>query len=235
MRKSNQKFIQTVRRITSRQTDRNNTEVLEQVANAKRITDLPLDLQKKIRNRSIKNSVPEKKIWDLMRRSELYAIEFAKSATRQNPYEKLQLKSITGQLKAEGYQLLGKLGTGSRVYIEDGIIAESKGKGESTSIDLPINYRGVDIFATLKWADDIGGSQNNGKADVINTLIELSNLSVHEGLGVAVLNGPYYTDDVIDTLKERFSDSDNIVITDAYSFKADVGKKINSLKRRGLL
>lgn len=90
----------------------------------------------------------------------LYAATFAKDPGRQNIAEKVQLEEIGKYCEVQQLPTKGK----DALYINNGEI--SKIKSRTKSIDAIIN----DTYCSLKYTKDGGGSQDNQRDDIYNTL-----------------------------------------------------------------
>lgn len=216
------KFNSIMKRMLDNRRIKNVNNFLNEVETARTITQLPLDAQTRINNDAKRMNDDPNAIFREMKKSERLARNYAKSTTKQNHAEKYQISIIERQFKSTtDFEKI----TGN-VYVENGSIKTVRTRKESTSIDTAYTYKGVNLYSTLKFTTGQGGGQDRQFGNVLNFLTEGSKSRSNNNLFIAVLDGTYYTPRVIEDLKDRFSNKSNIIITDSYSFKADVDKAL---------
>jgi hypothetical protein len=153
------------------------------------------DITTKIKNWANKFNFSFKEIKDKILKDEIFKCVFAKDPSRQKFHENLAAKYIKNLDLVENFEMLPSAGKNA-IYLTKGKLFKGdklKNKPKDTkSIDFKWNTGKYTIYASHKYTDISGGSQDNQYKDIQEFLDNAIDCNEKNSIFIAICDGNYY-------------------------------------------
>lgn len=184
------------------------------------LASLSLDsLKEKVKSFALRNNINYFFLLNELKINPATRLFFQKDPKKQNAAEKAFVSFIQSELPESQIVSLPNSGKNS-LLLASGLIVKASNKSipGAKTIDFILTYKNKTYYITHKRTDGSGGSQKNQLLDVQNFLLEAKRNSEDNVIFVAILDGNYYDQKIMNNTKQLFFTKNKILVHNSDSF-----------------
>lgn len=159
------------------------------------------NIRKKIATYAWRFGCNEEEIQEKIQNDKMFAAHFATDPKRQQLHEKVAAAWLLEIPEIKEFEILPSSKKKGLYVTNDGIIQEGKGKAPGKSLDFRWITKGKTCFASHKYTDQKGGSQDQQFEEMEYLLKRFRDCEEKNYVLIVIVDGAYYTDEKMQKLR----------------------------------